>query len=395
MRQSIKSFINHEAAGGILLILAACIALLIANSPLAELYTEILNLPVTVGITLGDFLVGLKKSVLLWINDVLMALFFLLVGLEIKREFLMGELSTRQKALQPFFAALGGMVVPAAVYLIVTRHNPQFLPGWAIASATDIAFALGILALLGSAVPQSVKILLTAIAILDDLGAILIIAFFYTGDIQWYYLMISAMGIGGLCVLNLSNVNRIAPYILFGIAIWLGFLKSGLHPTLAGVITAIAIPLRTTTSRNMIYTPLMRLEHALHAWIVFGVLPIFALANAGLSFSGLHIASVLDTLPFGIILGLFIGKPLGIMAGLLIGHYIGLARKPDELRWRDYAGMSILCGIGFTMALFIGELAFDSADYRNEVRLGVLSASLLSAGIGWCVCRLTFFRKKP
>ncbi len=392
MRVSIKSFIQQETAGGIILMLAAALAILIANSSLADLYHHILDLPVGIGVMMNDYTFGLRKPLVLWINDALMALFFLLVGLEIKREVLMGELSSKEKSLQPLFAAIGGIALPAGIFLMVSFNHGDIMRGWAIPCATDIAFALGILMLVGKSVPQSIKVLLTAIAIIDDLAAILIIAFFYSGTIGWGYLLVAAVGILGLALLNVSRVNRIAPYILFGIVVWVGFLKSGIHPTLAGVTTALAIPLQTKR-RSGIKAPLIRLEHALHAWIIFAVMPIFALANAGLSFDGLKFSDIADPLPMGIILGLVVGKPVGILGGLAVGHWMGLARKPSSAKWLDYMGMSMLCGIGFTMALFIGELAFDTAEFRNEVRMGVLSASLLSAVIGWGLCRFSFRHK--
>lgn len=392
MRQSLKSFLSHEAGGGIALMLATAVALAVANSPWGEFYEKLLNMPVGVGVTFDAFLLGLNKPLVLWVNDALMALFFLFVGLEIKREFMIGELSTRAKALQPLFAAVGGMVVPAALYVAVNIHSPDTLRGWAIPAATDIAFALGILMLVGRGVPLSVKVLLTAIAILDDLGAILIIAFFYSGHIVWAYMALAALGVCGLFVLNKIRVNRIAPYILFGIVIWFGLLKTGVHPTLAGVLTALFIPLRAK-KKTGIKAPLIRLEHALHAWIVFGVLPVFALANAGLSFADVSLSDLATPLPLGIILGLLVGKPVGILGGLWLGHVWGVAQKPAGIPWVLYAGMAFLCGIGFTMALFIGELAFDDAAYRSAVKLGVLSASLLSAGIGWGLCRIGISHK--
>jgi NhaA family Na+:H+ antiporter len=392
MRQIIKNFVTHQAFGGVALMAAAGVALGVANSPLSDAYDTLLNRTVGLSVVVDGVSIGLNKPLVLWVNDALMALFFLLVGLEIKREWVTGALSTRAKVLQPLFAAVGGMVVPALLFMLVNFHHPINWNGWAIPTATDIAFALGVLMLAGRHVPATIKILLTAIAILDDLGAILIIAFFYSGDMAWGYMALGAVGVAGLALLNRARVNRIAPYILCGLVVWVGLLKSGVHPTLAGVITAFFIPLRMK-HKTGIKAPLIRLEHGLHPWVVFGVLPLFALANAGLSFDGLSWADMAAPLPVGIMLGLLVGKPVGIMAGLWLGHVTGAAPRPAHTGWGAYAGMAFLCGIGFTMALFIGELAFADLAFRDHVKLGVLSASLLSAGMGWGLCRFGISHK--
>lgn len=373
MRYSIKHFIHHEAFGGLLLMATAVIALILANSPVSALYRAVLQSP----------------PVVFAINDGLMAIFFLLVGLEIKRELVRGELATRAKALQPVFAAIGGMIVPALIYLGINRHHPGLMGGWAVPTATDIAFALGVLGLLGSRIPVAVKVLLTAIAILDDLGAILVIAFFYSDSLQWIYACIPLTAFLGLLALNKMNDRHVTAYLLCGAVLWVGFLKLGIHPTLAGVVTGLMIPLKVTHKRKHL-TPAGNLEHVLHPWVMVGVMPLFALANAGLSFNGIAFASVTQPLPLGIIAGLLIGKPLGIMLGLFTGHITGIARKATAVTWAQYAGIGFLCGIGFTMALFIGGLAFADPVLTKEVTLGVLSASLLSAAIGWSLCRLTF-----
>jgi NhaA family Na+:H+ antiporter len=363
MQQIINRFFKHDAAGGILLILASVLALVLANAPTAGFYT------------------GVQNSGLLAVNDGLMTLFFLLIGLEIKREVLGGELSTRDKALVPVFAAIGGMVAPALCFFAVGYVDDDILRGWAIPCATDIAFALGILALLGSRIPQQIKILLMAIAILDDLAAILIIAFFYSAAIDVAYLVSAMTMIIIMITLNRLKITSLPLYCIFGLFVWFAFLKAGIHPTLAGVVTAFAIPPGSVG----------RFERKLHHWVTFAILPIFAFMNAGVSFAGVNPQAFYQPLVSGIFVGLLFGKPFGILGGMLIGHFTGWARVAG--RWRDYIGMACLCGIGFTMALFIGGLAFDNPDHMAQVKLGVLSASLLSAVIGWVVCRLTFIHK--
>ena len=373
MRYSIKHFIHDHASGGILLMLAAALALIAANSPLSGFYQNTLQ----------------SSVVIFWVNDGLMAVFFLLVGLEIKREIVKGELATREKALQPVFAAIGGMVVPALIFLGINRGEPDTLAGWAIPCATDIAFALGVLGLLGKGVPTTVKVLLTAVAILDDLGAILIIAFFYSGSLQWDVICVPLTAFIGLVALNKLKETYLVSYLFCGAVLWVGFLKLGIHPTLAGVVTALFIPLQSKKKR---FSPAGNLEHFLHPWVAFFVMPVFALCNAGLSFDGLAFVDLTKPLAGGILAGLLLGKPLGIMGGLIIGHVMGLARKPKTAQWKDYAGLAVLCGVGFTMSLFIGDLAFDDPVMTAQVKAGVLSASLLSAVIGYGVSRFTLTR---
>lgn len=385
MKLYIHHYIRHESLGGLCLILAAVLALLCANSSFYPLYHQALQLDLKFGLTMGERFYGLSKPLILWINDVLMSLFFLLVGLEIKRELIDGELSTRSKALQPFLAAIGGMLVPAMIYAAVNLGDAEAMRGWAIPCATDIAFALGVLALLGSRVPVAVKIMLTAIAIIDDLLSILVIAFFYTRELHLNYLWLALFGLAGLVALNRSRSSRISLYLVMGSVIWWSFLKTGVHPTLAAVVTAMAIPLNAGDK-----SPLVRLEHALHGWVIFFVLPIFAFANSGLPLGGLSLDMLGHPVTLGIILGLAAGKPLGIMGGLFLGHVSNLARKPAFVPWSHYLCMSVLCGIGFTMALFIGELAFDAPDNVAHVKLGILAASLFTAVSGWFLCRLNF-----
>ncbi len=377
------AFIHHEAAGGIILLAAAVLALVLANSPLAGLYDRFLETPVTVRVGA----LNLDKPLLLWINDGLMAIFFFLVGLEIKRELIVGELSSVDRALLPAIAAVGGMAVPALVYVALNWTDPVALKGWAIPAATDIAFAVGVLALLGSRAPASLKIFLLALAIIDDLGAIIIIAVFYTADLSVTSLQLATVGILGLIALNLRGVTRIAPYALVGLFIWVCVLKSGVHATLAGVIVALAIPLRVYGATP--YSPLEQVEEHLHPWVAFGVLPLFAFANAGVSLKGLTIAALAAPIPLGIALGLFIGKQVGIFGATWLAVRSGLCRGLDDATWPQIYGVAMLGGIGFTMSLFIGLLAFPEPQYAAAIRIGVLVGSLASAITGYILLHLS------
>jgi Na+:H+ antiporter, NhaA family len=371
-------FFRLEAAGGILLVLASAIALIIANTPLFGLYDYILNgIDFRIGFSDGagkDLLI--QKSLLHWINDGMMAIFFLLVGLEIKRELLVGELSNRAKALLPIIAAIGGMAVPALIYVYINQGNPEALRGWAIPCATDIAFALGVLSLLGSRAPLSLKILLTAIAILDDLGAILIIAIFYTNDLYVNALVLALLPLAGLFLLNRYGISSRVPYVLLGIVLWILVLKSGVHATMAGVITALFIPL---TIPGVDRSPAKRLESDLHPWVVFLILPVFGFANAGVPFHGMGLHSLMEPVTLGIILGLVVGKQIGVFGAVWLAIKSGLCPKPEGTNWVQLYGLSLLCGIGFTMSLFIGGLAFTGQDMQASVRLGVLVGSVVSA----------------
>lgn len=377
------AFIHHEAAGGIILLAAAVLALVLANSPLAGLYDRFLETPVTVRI--GDL--NLDKPLLLWINDGLMAIFFFLVGLEIKRELIVGELSSFDRALLPAVAAVGGMAVPALVYVALNWTDPVALKGWAIPAATDIAFAVGVLALLGSRAPTSLKVFLLALAIIDDLGAIIIIAVFYTADLSVTSLQLATVGILGLIALNVRGVTRIAPYALVGLFIWVCVLKSGVHATLAGVIVALAIPLRVYGATP--YSPLEQVEEHLHPWVAFGVLPLFAFANAGVSVQGLTLAALAAPIPLGIALGLFIGKQIGIFGATWLAVRSGLCRGLDDATWPQVYGVAMLGGIGFTMSLFIGLLAFPEPQHAADIRIGVLVGSLASAIAGYVLLHLS------
>jgi len=381
LKRGAQAFFQHEAAGGIVLILAAALALVLENSPLNWLYDALLGTPVVVQVGA----LAIDKPLLLWINDGLMAIFFFLVGLEIKREVMEGRLSTIRKAAFPVFAATGGMLFPALVYIGLNQGDPEALRGWAIPAATDIAFAVGILALLGSRVPVTLKIFLLALAIIDDLGAILIIALFYSADLSVSVLAIAAVGVAVLGYLNYRGVTRTAPYLITGLVIWVCVLKSGVHATLAGVIIALFIPLRTNDAEEE--SPLLRIEHELAPWVSFGVMPVFAFANAGVALYGLTPAALFSGIPLGIALGLFLGKQLGIMAFLWASVRLGLARLPEGITWIQVYGVSLLAGIGFTMSLFIGTLAFSDPEHSASVRIGVLVGSIASAVTGYLLLR--------
>ncbi len=385
---AIREFLKLESASGILLIFAMLLALLCANTPLAGLYD--LFLQTRLAIEIGEL--SLAKPLLLWINDGLMAIFFLLVGLEVKREVLDGELSSLSRIVLPALAAVGGMVLPALIYAWFNGGDVQARDGWAIPAATDIAFALGVLALLGKGVPNSLKLFLLTLAILDDLGAIVIIALFFTHELSMLSLGLAGLAIVMLLVLNRLGVTRLAPYILVGVFLWTSVLKSGVHATLAGVVMAFAIPLRECDVHG--HSPLRHLEHSLHPWVAFGILPLFAFANAGVSLSGMSMDFLLEPLPLGIALGLFLGKQVGVFGFSWLAVRLRVASLPDDVCWREFYGMSLLCGVGFTMSLFIASLALDGGAMPGA-RLGVLLGSLLSAICGYLILRRTArFRRR-
>ena len=375
-----------ESAGGILLVCTAVLAVIIANTPLFEIYQRILGMRVAV--IVGG--VELDKTLLLWINDGLMAVFFLLVGLEVKREIVEGELSSIQQAALPAIGAVGGLAVPAIIYWFFNRADAAALSGWAIPTATDIAFALGVLSLLGSRVPVTLKILLMAIAIVDDIAAIVIIAVFYSGDISAFALGLAGSAAVVMFILNKRGVARPAAYILVGVFMWVCVIKSGVHATLAGVVTAMFIPL-TAVRDGQAISPAKHLEHILHPWVAFMIMPVFAFANAGVSFSGLTPRDFAGNVPMGIFTGLFVGKQVGIFGSIWLATKIGLARKPEGTSWAQIYGISLLAGIGFTMSLFIGNLAFEHGnfEYATAVRVGVFEASILSGVLGYLVLRLS------
>lgn len=377
-------FVHHEAAGAVLLLLSAIIALSLANSALAPLYGVFLDTPVSVRVGA----LSIDKPLLLWINDGLMAIFFFLVGLEIKRELLLGELSTAKQAALPLAGAIGGIVAPALIYVWINQADARALDGWAIPTATDIAFAVGVLALLGSRIPPALKVFLLALAILDDLAAIIIIALFYTAKLSPDALLLAALGIAVLVLLNRSGVTRVAAYVIAGLFVWMCVLKSGVHATLAGVTTALAVPLSVPV-KGKPPGPAEHLQESLHPWVAFGVLPLFAFANAGVALDGVSLSKLLEPIPSGIALGLIVGKVTGIFLFASAAISLGLATKPAGVSWAHLLGAAFLGGIGFTMSLFIGTLAFPEPGYAADVRIGVLAGSLVSAVMGYIVLART------
>ena len=382
-----KWFFKLEAASGLVLLFAAVIALIISNSDLSIAYFDILNSYLKLGV--GIF--SLKLSVLHWINDVLMAIFFFLVSLEIKREFIQGELSNPKQALLPIVAAVGGMVVPALIYIAINFKDPVTLKGWAIPSATDIAFSLGVLSLLGKRVPLSLKVFLTALAIIDDLGAIVIIAFFYSGEVQYFYLLLMLGCLLILLILNRFNVRNFIPYLIVGVFLWEFTHVSGIHATIAGVLLALTIPHKSSDKKHS-GSLLLKLEHAISPYVAFGIMPIFAFANAGVSLEGVTFASLMSPVPLGILCGLFFGKQIGVFIFSYISIKLNFAEMPNNSDWLKLYGVGILTGIGFTMSLFVGNLAFaDATTHTDGVKIGVLLGSLLSTVFGYS---LIFFGSK-
>ena len=385
MMTGIKEFLRLEAAGGIVLVVAAVLAMLVANSALSPYYESLLSVPFT--ITLGE--AGISKPVLLWINDGLMAIFFFLIGLEIKREYLVGELSDSSKVMLPVIAAVGGMAAPALIYAALNWEDPIALAGWAIPSATDIAFALGVLSLLGDRVPSSLKLFLMTLAIVDDLGAIVIIALFYTVDLSTLALAIASAALGVLYLMNRRGVLSMAAYLFVGLILWVSVLKSGVHATLAGVLIAFMIPHRCEPGATV--TQLEKLEHDLHPLIAFGILPLFAFANTGISLAGVTFDMLLHPIPLGIALGLFLGNQLGIFGLSWLAIKLKIAELPAGATWLQLYGVGMLCGIGFTMSLFVSSLAFEQGGHVAVVddRLGILLGTLASAIGGYCLLRFT------
>ena len=378
-----KWFFKLEAASGLVLLFAAIIALIISNSDLSTIYFSTLDKYIFIGI--DKF--GLKLSVLHWINDALMAIFFFFVTLEIKREFLQGELSDIKQALLPIIAAVGGMVVPALFYVFVNFGDNETLNGWAIPSATDIAFSLGVLSLLGKRVPLSLKVFLTALAIIDDLGAIVIIALFYSGDLSIKYLSLMLLAFLILLVINKFNIKKFLPYLIVGIFLWDFTHNSGIHATIAGVLLAMTIPHR---KKEKDFSLLLKVEHSISPYVAFLIMPLFAFANAGVSLEGLSLNSLLDKVPLGIVLGLFVGKQLGVFVFSYISIKLKVAKMPNNSNWYNFYGVGVLTGIGFTMSLFVGNLAFvESMQYMDGVKIGVLTGSLLSTLFGYFLILLT------
>ncbi|MFT4928091.1 MAG: NhaA family Na+:H+ antiporter [Phenylobacterium sp.] len=375
---SLKQFFQHDSAGGILLVVVSVAALILANSPLAYMYDGFLATPLQVRVGSLD----IAKPLILWINDGLMAIFFFLIGLEIKREVLTGHLSSISQVVLPGIAAVAGIAVPAAIYAYLNFDDPVAIKGWAIPSATDIAFALGVFSVFGSRIPISLKLFLLSVAIFDDLGAIVIIALFYSSDLSTLSLVVALVGLAVLFILNRMSVKRQAAYIIVSVIVWIAVLKSGVHATLAGFAVALFIPLKLENEDGHPMAP--HLEHALHPWVTFAILPLFAFANAGVSLGGVSMDALLNPIPMGIMLGLFVGKQLGIFGACWLAIKLGVAKLPAGATWLQFYAVSVLCGIGFTMSLFIGSLAFETQDasYMVDVKLGVLVASLFSALLG-------------
>lgn len=376
-------FFKLEAASGLLLLVSAVFALYVSNSSYSDFYFKSLDRYLFIGI--NSF--GLKLSLLHWINDALMAIFFFFVTLEIKREFLQGELSSLKQASLPIIGAVGGMLVPALIYIFINIENPNTLRGWAIPSATDIAFSIGILSLLGSRVPLSLKVFLTALAIIDDLGAIVIIAFFYTGDLNIKYLILIFVTFSGLYILNKFNIKKFLPYLILGLFLWLFTYKSGVHATIAGVLLACSIPHR---KKEHDFSLLVKIEHLISPYVAYLIMPVFAFANAGVSLQGLTFSTLLNPVPLGILLGLFLGKQFGVFAFSYVSIKVGIAKMPNNSNWINLYGVGVLTGIGFTMSLFIGNLAFvENTQYIDGVKIGVLSGSLLSTIFGFVLLYLS------
>jgi len=378
-----KWFFKLEAASGLILLISAIIALVVSNSSYDSIYFNTLNKYIFVGIK--NF--GIKLSVLHWINDGLMAIFFFFVTLEIKREFIQGELSSVKQAILPIIAAVGGMLVPALIYIFINLETPETLRGWAIPSATDIAFSIGILSLLGSRVPLSLKVFLTALAIIDDLGAIIIIAFFYTSDLSIKYLSLIIITFIILIILNRFGVKKFLPYLVVGLFLWFFTHESGIHSTIAGVLLAISIPHR---KKEHDFSLLVKIEHKISLYVAYFIMPLFAFANAGVSLDGITFSALLSPVPLGILLGLFVGKQVGVFIFSYTSIKLGIAQMPTNSNWVNFYGVGILTGIGFTMSLFIGNLAFvESAQYIDGVKIGVLTGSLLSTLAGYILLLIT------
>ena len=379
----IRKFFKLKSAPGILLLLSAIAAIFVENSFLSDSYSKLLH--TSININISNF--AIDKDLHHWINDGLMAIFFLLVGLEIKREVVQGHLSTREQFSLPAVAAIGGITIPAIIYISLNFGNEVTTNGWAIPTATDIAFALGVVTLLGNRVPISLKVTLVAIAIIDDLAAIIIIASFYASDLSINYLFFAAIATFILFVLNNRKINKLSPYVILGILLWVFVLKSGIHASLAGVLLAQFIPIKSKD--KSVQSPLYKLEHSIQPWVNFIILPIFAFANAGVSFSGMKLNLLWDPVTLGIILGLFFGKQIGVMLFTYLGSILKICKLPSDISWAQYYGLSLVTGIGFTMSLFIGSLAFTDPEYQTSVRLGVLIASLLAGIFGYLTLRLT------
>ena len=385
LKTMLKEFIHRQSSAGIILIIATVCALILQNSFFAEIYTSFLHIPVQVSV--GTF--GIAKPLLLWVNDGLMAVFFFLIGLEVKREVLEGELSSRAQIALPSIAALGGMILPAMIFIAFNHQDSLAMNGWAIPTATDIAFALGILSLLGTRVPASLKVFLMALAIIDDLGAIVIIALFYTSDLSILSISVAAVSLLILIVMNTMNVTKKAAYILVGIVLWVSVLKSGVHATIAGVLIAFSIPLYSLGENNERFSMVKELEHDLHYWVSFFILPLFAFVNAGVDLRGLSPLAIFSDVSLGIMLGLFLGKQLGVFGFSFLAIKLGIAKLPSGSNFKELYGVAILTGIGFTMSLFVNTLAYNDTDmYHYADKLAILLGSFISGVMGYVFLKL-------
>ena len=386
LQATLRNFFRLEAAGAILLLIAAVLAMLLKNSQLTEIYQAFLDTPVEIRIGALE----IAKPLFLWVNDGLMAIFFFMIGMEVKREVLIGELSEFSQLLLPLVAGAGGIIVPASIYVFLTAGDPAAMQGWAIPTATDIAFALGILALLGPRVPATLKLFLMTLAIIDDLGAIVIIALFYTSELSILSLSVAGAAIAGLTLLKLRKVTRVTPYILIGVVLWVSVLKSGVHATLAGVILGFFIPMKSVDEHGNEHFPLDSLIHDLHYAVAFGILPLFAFVNAGVNLTGMTFDDLMIGIPFAIAAGLFIGKQVGVFGFAWLAVVSGLCKKPANVNWMQLYGAATLCGVGFTMSLFVGSLAFEETGlgYTRPDRLGIIIGSLASGIFGYLIIRL-------
>ena len=386
-RATVEKFFKLEAASGILLIIAAVLAMILKNSQFADVYEAFLDTPVEIRI--GELYIA--KPLFLWVNDLLMAVFFFMIGMEVKREIMVGELSSPSQVTLPLIAGIGGIVVPAGLYFLLTMDDPVAIDGWAIPTATDIAFALGILALVGPGVPATLKLFLMTLAIIDDLGAIMIIAIFYTSDLSVLSLSIAGGAIFALCLMKLRKVQTIAPYLLVGVVLWTAVLKSGVHATLAGVVLGFFIPLKAVDDDGNEDSPLERLIHELHPAVAFGILPLFAFVNAGVILSGMQFSDIMTGIPLAIAVGLFFGKQIGVFGFAWVAIKLGWSKMPSGTNWGQLYGAAILCGVGFTMSLFIGSLAFEESGmgYSRPDRLGIITGSMLAGIYGFIVLKIS------
>jgi NhaA family Na+:H+ antiporter len=386
IRSTFAKFTKLEAAGGILLMVAAILAMLLKNSSAGGLYTAFLELPGE--LRLGELYIA--KPLFLWVNDLWMAIFFFMIGMEVKREVMIGELSELRQIALPAIAGLGGIVIPAGLYYLVTMSDPIAVQGWAIPTATDIAFALAILALIGPGIPTTLKLFLMTLAIIDDLGAIVIIALFYTSELSTLSLSVAAGAIAGLFLLKWRRVESVIPYLLVGVILWIAVLKSGVHATLAGVVLGFFIPLNATDADGQKHSPLDRLIHELHPIVAFVILPMFAFVNAGVNLSGMGLDSLTAGIPLGIMIGLFFGKQIGVFGFAWLAIILGICQKPKGVNWGQLYGTALLCGVGFTMSLFIGSLAFEAEaiGYMRSDRLGIIVGSLAAGIAGYIVLKI-------